>query len=222
MSIDLVAAKVYRPRQFRNLRNDKVYREGRDVLTSAGRPVKKSDHRVMRAIGKKTAFGVQVSHTSWLMHEYKMLEKMYQSGGSVPRAYAASENAILMGYRGDMQLAAPTLSQIRLSSDEAGILFEVVMSNVELMLAHGLIHGDLSAYNILYWDGEITIIDFPQTVRLDANREARSILERDIVRVCQYFERQGVEVDATQLFEDLWSRYVDLEMLEPGDLEIDL
>ena len=60
----LLAAKVYRPRQFRNLRNDKAYRDGRAILTPEGRPVKRSDQRLMRAMGKKTSFGKQVSHTS--------------------------------------------------------------------------------------------------------------------------------------------------------------
>jgi len=218
MSVEWVAAKVYRPRRFRNLRNDKAYRQGRDVLTADGRPVKKTDHRVMRAIGKKTAFGVQVSHTSWLMHEYKALETLYQCGGNVPRPYAVSENAILMGYRGSIRMAAPTLDQIRLPVGEAELLFAAVLYNVELMLRHRMIHGDLSAYNILYWDGEITIIDFPQAVSLDANREAGFILERDIMRLCEYFARQGVELDARGLRDDLWSRYGATEMPDPWDV----
>jgi len=60
---ELLAAKVYRPRQFRNLRNDKAYRDGRGILTADGRQAKKTDHRLMRAVGKKTAFGAQVQHT---------------------------------------------------------------------------------------------------------------------------------------------------------------
>ena len=61
---ELVAAKVYRPREFRNLRNDKMYREGRPILTAEGRAVKSSDTRLTKAIGKKTTFGVQAEHTS--------------------------------------------------------------------------------------------------------------------------------------------------------------
>jgi hypothetical protein len=73
----LLAAKVYRPRKFRNLRNDKMYREGRQILTADGRPVKDTDHRIMRALGKKTAFGVQVAHTSWLMHEHNIMARLH-------------------------------------------------------------------------------------------------------------------------------------------------
>ena len=82
--LDIIAAKVYRPRQFRNLRNDKMYREGRETLTSDGRPVKATDSRIMRAIGKKSAFGVQVSHTSWLMYEFTTLGRLFRAGTAVP------------------------------------------------------------------------------------------------------------------------------------------
>jgi len=77
------AAKVYRPREFRNLRNDKMYREGRPILTAAGRRVKKTDHRLLRAVGKKTEFGVQVEHTSWLMYEYTTLKQLHDAGAAV-------------------------------------------------------------------------------------------------------------------------------------------
>ncbi|MFL7808586.1 MAG: RIO1 family regulatory kinase/ATPase [Anaerolineae bacterium] len=221
---DLLAAKVYRPRRFRNLSNDKVYRQGRDVLTADGRAVKKTDHRVMRAIGKKTAFGMQVSHTSWLMHEYNALRSLYSAGGAVPRPYAATENAILMGYCGDARLAAPTLSHIRLDEDEAEPLYQEAMRNVELMLSHGMIHGDLSAYNILYWEGAIMLIDFPQVVSLDANREALDLLDRDVTRVCAYFGRQGAAHEPGPIVERLWEIYgmplppVDLELMTLDEL----
>lgn len=221
---ELLAAKVYRPRRFRNLSNDSLYRSGRDVLTAEGRAVKKTDHRVMRAIGKKTAFGMQVSHTSWLMHEYNALRSLHRAGGAVPRPYAATENAILMGYCGDARIAAPTLSHIRLSQMEAEPLFGELMRNVELMLSQGMVHGDLSAYNVLYWEGAITLIDFPQVVSLDANREAYALLARDIVRVCAYFQRQGAGHAPEPIVEHLWGQYgmplppPELDMLAVGEL----
>jgi RIO kinase 1 len=215
---DLLAAKVYRPRRFRNLSNDSLYRHGRDVLTAEGRAVKKTDHRVMRAIGKKTAFGMQVSHTSWLMHEYNALRSLHRAGGAVPRPYAATENAILMGYCGDARVAAPTLSHIRLDQAEAESLFEELMRNVELMLAQGMVHGDLSAYNVLYWEGTVTLIDFPQVVSLQANREAHSLLQRDITRVCTYFQHQGAGHAPGPVVERLWEQYG--MPLPPADLDL--
>jgi RIO kinase 1 len=204
---DLIAAKVYRPRQFRQLRNDKMYREGRAILTEEGRPVKENDHRVMRAIGKKTAFGAQVSHTSWLMYEYTTLGRLYAAGAAVPQPIASSENAILMSYCGNDSSAAPLLSEVRLAHEEAAPLFDEVMRNVEIMLRHGLIHGDLSAYNILYWEGTITLIDFPQVTDPQSNPNARFILGRDIERVCDYFARYGLERPARTITNRLWYRY---------------
>jgi RIO kinase 1 len=203
----LLAAKVYRPRMFRNLRNDKVYREGREILTADGRAVKKTDHRIMRALGKKTTFGMQVQHTSWLMYEYTTMGRLYQAGAAVPQPIAVGENAILMSYYGDERRAAPTLNEVSLSPSEAAPLFQEVMRNVELLLQHDLIHGDLSAYNMLYWQGRIVIIDFPQVTSLQTNSKAAFILQRDISRVCEYFVRQGVRCDSATIMDDLWNRY---------------
>jgi RIO kinase 1 len=215
----LVAAKVYRPRMFRNLRNDKMYREGRQVLTGDGKIVKTTDHRTMRAIGKKSAFGEEVAHTSWLMYEFNTLKTLRAAGASVPQAISTAGNAILMGYCGDEHMAAPALSEVALDPDEARPLFDEVMRNIVLMLQHSMIHGDLSAYNILYWEGEVTLIDFPQVTDSRSNPHAREILERDIVRVCDYFARQGVESDPQRIFHRLWKRYVELDAeLRAADL----
>jgi RIO kinase 1 len=204
---ELVAAKVYRPRQFRSLSNDALYREGREVLSGDGKVVKKSEGRVMRALGKKTAFGVQVAHTSWLMYEFNTLKSLYAAGTSVPEPIAVAENAILMGYIGDSQLAAPTLQDVRLDFANARRLFDQVIQNIETMLAANWIHGDLSAYNILYWEGEITMIDFPQVSNAIGNSNARFILNRDVQRVCDYFTQQGLTIDVRGLSNDLWRRF---------------
>jgi RIO kinase 1 len=204
---ELLAAKVYRPRKFRNLRNDKMYREGRQVLTGDGKAVKKSEHRVMRALNKKTSFGQQVAHTSWLMYEFTTLEQLHRAGAAVPRPISASENAILMSYVGDRQRAAPTLHEVRLEFGVARRLLDDVVHNLELMLHADLIHGDLSAYNILYWEGEITLIDFPQVTNAVGNSNARFILNRDVQRVCDYFALQGVNTNARGLADHLWNRF---------------
>jgi RIO kinase 1 len=208
LGVEWVAAKVYRPRMFRSLSNDKVYRQGRPTLKANGRPVKATDTRLMRAIGKKTAFGLQIAHTSWLMYEYTTMEMLYELGAAVPEPVAANENAILMAYIGDEQMAAPPLSQISLERDEAILAFREVMRNVELMLANSCIHGDLSAYNILYWNERPVLIDFPQVVDSETNPDAFPIFERDIRRVCDYFARQGVPCDAAFITNDLWERYL--------------
>ena len=211
MTQTLLAAKVYRPRAFRNLRNDKMYREGREILTSGGSAVKATDDRIIRAIGKKTAYGVQVQHTSWLMYEYTTLEQLYRAGAAVPEPIAASDNAILMSYCGNEQVAAPALNEISLDPDEAEPLFQEVLRNIELMLQHEVVHGDLSAYNILYWEGEIMLIDFPQVTNIRTNPNTYFILERDITRTCEYFTKQGVACDPQAIMQDFWQRYIEVD-----------
>ncbi len=148
------------------------------MLTADGKHGKPDD-RMIRAVGKKTAYGQQVAHTSWLMYEYQPLDTLYRAGASVPQALSSAENALLMGYCGDENLAAPTLSEIALDRDEARLLFNDVLRNIEIMLQNNMIHGDLSAYNILYWEGEITLIDFPQVTDSKGNSRATKS-ERDI------------------------------------------
>jgi RIO kinase 1 len=215
----LLAAKVYRPRMFRNLRNDKMYRQGREVLTADGRPAGKQAGAIARAIRNKTAFGRIAQHTSWLMHEYTALDRLYEAGAAVPRPISSSANAVLMSYHGDAHEAAPTLNTLRLDRAEAEHLFRKVLENVDLMLRLDLVHGDLSAYNILYWEGEMTIIDLPQVVNLRSNPKARIILQRDIQRTCQYFALQGVECDATATMDEVWNRHV--EETDPMQLAAD-
>ena len=141
------------------------------------------------------------------MHEYTSLECLHQAGAAVPQPVAASENAILMSYHGKAGVAAPTLNQIGLTPHEAEPLFEEVMRNVDVMLRHDLIHGDLSAYNILYWEGQITLIDFPQVTNLHTNANAYFVLQRDVQRTCEYFARQGVRCDPAAIMGEFWYRY---------------
>jgi RIO kinase 1 len=221
---DLLAAKVYRPRMFRNLRNDKMYRQGREILVAGGNPAGRDSGYIERAIRNKTPFGLQASHTSWLMYEFTAIESLHEAGAAVPRPIAPGDNAILMSYHGDERMAAPTLNTVNLERDEAHRLFREVLRNIDLMLQHDLVHGDLSAYNILYWlpeDGpsEITLIDFPQIINLHTNRNAHFILRRDIQRICGYFSGQGVDCDPAAILDEFWTRYV--EQPDPEDLKAD-
>ncbi|MCI0713410.1 MAG: hypothetical protein L0154_24855 [Chloroflexi bacterium] len=206
---DYLAAKVYRPRKFRNLTNDQMYRDGRELLSDKDEIIDNSDHRTMRAIKKHSSFGRQVEHTSWLMYEFRTLQEMYEVGGAVPKPVEVNENTILMSYIGDANRAASSLNKIRIEDrDEAYYLYDIVMNNVDLMLSMDMIHGDLSPYNILYWEGDIVLIDFPQVVNSRGNTQAAFILRRDIERVCEYFVRQGVERDAKAVFSDFYERYI--------------
>ena len=201
----LVAAKVYRPRSLRNLKNDAQYRAGRVDLDENGNAIVKDGD--LHAMAKRTNYGEELRHQSWIAYEFQTLEMLSTAGADVPKPYALEKNAILMGYVGDIDTAAPTLSSVTLDRDEAHELFDRVVLNLNLLLDHERIHGDLSAYNILYWDGEITLIDFPQVVHPESNPTAWSIFLRDVTRVCQYFASQGVKVNARKLATDLWTAH---------------
>jgi RIO kinase 1 len=216
-----LAAKVYRPRQFRSLRNDRVYREGRETLTDGGRVVNAGDQRILRALGKKTGFGVQVAHTSWLMHEYVALKTLHAAGADVPEPLAAHDNALVMDYMGEPGMPAPTLHGVSLDVAEAPALLARVLRNVEIMLSLGMVHGDLSAYNVLYWQGDITLIDFPQVVNSIRNRAARRLLLRDVTRICQYFCRYMPTPNPEAIVDELWYRYAE-DAITPEELLGDL
>ena len=204
--VDRIAAKLYRPRMLRHLRNDAAYKEGRMGLDSDGKEIRGG--REARAMRKKTRFGQHLGFMTWIVHEYQVQQELFEAGADVPRPISHRGNTILMDFIGDEWTAAPTLNEVVLDQSEARPLFDRILDNVKLMLTHHYVHGDLSAYNILYWAGQIFIIDFPQLVNVRTNRNAQIFLERDIRRVCEYFDRFGLETDPASLTIDLWQDYM--------------
>jgi RIO kinase 1 len=202
-SAELVAAKVYRPQMLRNLRNDAIYRADRADLDANGHQL--NDKRKLRAMRKKTDYGRELLHQSWIAYEFTTLQMLREAGADVPIPYTMANNAIVMEFIGDENMSAPTLSEVSMELSGAKTLFERVMLNLDILLSHDRIHGDLSAYNILYWNGDITLIDFPQVVSPMANRNAYQIFSRDVIRVCDYFIKQGMQIDSRKLADDLWN-----------------
>ncbi len=206
--LELVAAKLYRPRLLRNLRNDARYREGRPMLSAEGVAIGSKDWRMHKAIAKKSSTGLAAIQTSWLEYEYQTMQTLHAAGVDVPRPLRHGENAILMEYIGDAVMPAPALSHTTLSPAEAPRLFGRMLDNLEAMLAAQVVHGDLSAYNVLYWQGRLHIIDFPQVVDPHNNPNAFAIFRRDVERICQYFERLGVYSQPVRLARDLWLKHI--------------
>jgi RIO kinase 1 len=215
----LVAAKVYRPRSLRNLKNDGEYRVGRTDLDADGNAIVKDGD--LHAMEKRTNYGEELRHQSWIAYEFQTLEILLAAGADVPKPYAMEKNAILMDYIGDLGNAAPTLNSVRLDPEEVQPLFERTIRNIEMLLSNQCIHGDLSAYNILYWDGDITLIDFPQVVRPESNPSAWIIFLRDVTRVCQYFNSQGMRTNPRKLAAELWTLYGHriMKEVDPRDLD---
>lgn len=202
--VDRLAAKVYRPRMFRSLRNDAVYRESRAQYDQDGRPVRDGRRRG----GGKTTRGRATQVSSWIDYEFATHRLLHEAGADVPRPVAQIGNAVLMEYIGDDEGPAPLLHQVRLSREEAQPLFDRLLRNIELWLACDRIHGDLSAYNVLYRPGAVTIIDFAQALDPRHNPEVYPLFERDVERVCRYFARYGVVADPGATALDLWVRYM--------------
>lgn len=204
--VEYIAAKLYRPRILRTLKNDAIYKAGRQLRGEDGKQLK--GRREKLALQQKTRFGQHLDMVWWIGNEYLVQKKLHEAGAKVPRPIGHNGNAILMDYLGDGQLPAPTLSDVSLSRAEAADLFEQVMENVRIMLDNHFVHGDLSAFNILYWEGDISIIDFPQVVNARINPNAFMLLQRDIKRVCDYFGRFYVVADPRQLATGLWEPYM--------------
>jgi RIO kinase 1 len=196
--VELIAAKVYHDRGFRGFANDAVYQQGRVIL----------DQRARRAFTGKTRFGREVQSGMWTAGEFETLKLLHAAGADVPRPLICSPDVILMEFVGDEDGPAMPLNRIWPKPGEAHHLFECLMRNIELCLAHNRIHADLSPFNILYRDGALTVIDFPQAVDPRFSPKARELLGRDIENVCGYFARHGVPSDPARLAGDLWFRFM--------------
>lgn len=200
-----IAAKVYRPRRFRNLRNDGIYREGRDNLDENGNTIINAGMLV--AMKKKTGYGLHLLHQSWIKHEFNTLKLLHANGCDVPQALASGANCILMDYIGDRDSGAPTLHEVSLTPVEAKEIGQRVLFNIERMLEHQRIHGDLSPYNILIWENKITMIDFPQALHPNQNPQAYALFLRDMVKMDQYFQPFGFSLESERVAPLLWNKY---------------
>jgi RIO kinase 1 len=191
---ELLAAKVYRPPEHRLFHNSAVYQEGRWM----------PDKRLRRAMANKSRAGRSVQADTWVGHEYRTLRMLHDAGAAVPRPFARSGQALLMSYVGDLDAPAPLLQHADIRPADAEPLFRRLLQEIELWLSCGRVHADLSAFNILYWDDQPTVIDFPQAVDPEENMNARELLTRDIANLCRFFARFGIRADAETLASGLW------------------
>jgi RIO kinase 1 len=204
----VIAAKLYRERSLRGSRNAGEYQEGRSMLDEDGNAAGFRSRSGERRRTRKLKTGPAASQTSWLMHEFELLQQLHARGGDVPGPLAHAEHALLMEFIGEGTNAAPTLNEVELEAGEARQLFERVIFNVDLLLQLGWVHGDLSGYNILYDRGRVVLIDFPQVVDRRNNPRARALFERDVQRVAQCFARDDWRIDHERLAHQLWSKYL--------------
>jgi RIO kinase 1 len=205
--VTYLAAKIYRPRMFRSLRNDAIYRYSRVQRDEQGQ-AEHGNSRRGSAATRKNEKGRAAQVASWIEYEYQTQRLIYEHGGDVPRPFAQVGNAVLMEYIGDLEQPAPRLSDVTLEPEEVEGHFAGILRNIELALGQGRIHGDLSAYNILYWQGRCTLIDFAQAVDPYHSSDVYSLLARDVERICQHFALYGVRADPRALAREIWMRHM--------------
>jgi len=205
--VQYLAAKIYRPRMFRSLRNDAIYRFSRVQRDEQGQ-AEHGNSRRGSAATRKTEKGRAAQVASWIEYEYQTQRLLFAHGADVPCPVAQIGNAVLMEYIGAAGEPAPRLNDVMLEQEEVQPLFECILHNIELALVHGRIHGDLSAYNVLYWQGSVKVIDFAQAVDPYHNSDVFSLLARDVERICQYFAGYGASYDARALARQIWSGHM--------------
>lgn len=164
------------------------------------------DQRSRRAVRKRTEHGWKVLEGVMAGREFATLERLWSAGARVPYPVEQIEHGFLMQYVGTVGACAPRLADVRLERTEAGLLFDRVIDELRVFARAGIVHGDLSAYNILLQHGCPWIIELPQAVDLYTYPAGRELFARDVVNICRYFERQGVWRDPEQLTTELLSR----------------
>jgi len=184
-----IAVKLYHDIATRAFRNDAIYRSGRYV----------GDARLERAMAQGSRKGLAARQFFWVEHEYGELVELHEAGVNVPQPIAQAGRAIAMEFVGEEDEPAPRLSEVRLSATEAREAFTQAVENLAAIVAAGRIHGDYSAFNLLWWRGRVVVIDLPQLSRVDENPHAAELLRRDIDSLCATFARFNITADRRRI-----------------------
>ncbi|MEH6389234.1 MULTISPECIES: PA4780 family RIO1-like protein kinase [Pseudomonas] len=201
---EIRCAKVYKEAAKRSFKQAVLYQEGRKVRNS----------RRSRAMEKGSKFGRNQQEEAWQNAEVDALYRLARAGVRVPQPYGCFEGVLLMELVTDEEGGvAPRLNDISMSAEQAREDHALVMEYVKLMLCEGLVHGDLSEFNVLVDDYGPVIIDLPQAVDAAANNNARSMLERDVNNMTEYYGQYAPELLETRYAKEMWAKY------EEGELE---
>ena len=192
---NLLAAKRYRDIRERAFRNDAAYRADRNLGPKA--------HREQRAIDKGTRHGLGLHAHLWAAHEFATLSRLWSVGLPVPYPVQRLGTELVLEYLGDDDGAAPRLVQARVSPAERDDLLDQAVALLRGLTLAGVVHGDLSPYNLLVWRGRLYAIDLPQAVHPNRNPNGLDLLHRDVTNVLGWFRRKGASVDAEALYADL-------------------
>lgn len=172
---------------------DSQYREERGFRHSRDR----------RAVERKSAYGRRIQHQQWAAHELAVLDRLWQAGAPVPFPVDHVDDVLLLEYVGDLDGAAPQLASARLRGDDLASAWRQLVDGLRLLTATGIVHADLSAFNLLWWHDRLWFIDLPQAVDLATNPSGLDLLHRDVANVCRWFARRGLARDPEAVFADL-------------------
>jgi RIO kinase 1 len=195
---ELRCAKIYKDAQHRGFHRLAEYQEGRKVRGSR-------DGRALRNRGRH---GRELQEAQWKNAEVEALYTLDRAGVRVPKPYGVFDGVLLMELVADEHGgAAPRLSDLVILPERARQWHRFLVSQVVLMLGAGLIHGDLSEFNVLVDAGGPVIIDLPQAVNAASNNGAFRMLERDINNLRESFGRSAPELLETQYAHEIWALY---------------
>jgi len=204
---DTRCAKVYKEAYKRSFKNAVQYREGRKTRNS----------RRGRAMEKRSKFGRQEQEKAWQNAEMDALYRLAEAGVRVPKPYGCFDGVLLMELvTNDEGEVAPRLADVTMSTDQAIEDHAQVMRDVMRMLCAGLVHGDLSEFNVLVDDYGPVIIDLPQAVDAAANNNAQAMFARDVNKMTLYYAQFAPQLKQSNYAGEIWALY------EAGELEPDL
>jgi len=205
---ELRCAKVYKDADNRSFSSQARYQEGRKVKNS----------RQTRAMGKHSKFGRKEQEGAWQNAEVDALRRLAAAGVRVPQIFGYAEGVLLMELVvDDNGNNAPRLNDVKLTGVKAREYHGTLLEQIVLMLCAGLVHGDLSEYNVLVGSEGLVIIDLPQAIDATGNNNAPGMFLRDVANMTAYFGRFAPELLSTDYGREIWKLYVTGE-LTPGTI----